>query len=146
MDGCGCLLRGGVEWTRTILLPAYITAREKMRMKQIFKIIEGGRVVTNHPPPITTRYLRCNRWNEIKQELQEVLKFIIEIFRNLEARWSWPQKCTNICISTLPVISSFMKFCVAWTFWVERHLDVVLEVLQVVGPNLFFYETCRYLL
>ena len=26
-----------------------------------------------------------------------------------------------------------MKFCVAQTFWVEPHLDVVLEVLQVVG-------------
>ena len=23
------------------------------------------------------------------------------------------------------------QFCVAWTFWVKRHLDVVLEVLQV---------------
>ena len=37
--------------------------------------------------------------------------------------------------STLPVISSFKKFCVARTFWVERHLDVVLEVLQVVGSK-----------
>ena len=36
-------------------------------------------------------------------------------------------------ISTLPVISSFMKFCVAQTLFVERRLDVVLEVLQVVG-------------
>ena len=33
----------------------------------------------------------------------------------------------------LPVILSFMKFFVAQTFWVERHLDVVLEVLQAVG-------------
>ena len=30
-----------------------------------------------------------------------------------------------------------MKFCVAQTFWVERHLDVVLEVLQVVGSKKF---------
>ena len=29
----------------------------------------------------------------------------------------------------------FMKFCVAQTFWVERHLDVVLEVLQVDGSK-----------
>ena len=50
-----------------------------------------------------------------KQELQEVLKFPIEIFWNVEARWSWPQKCANI--STLPVILSFMKFCVARTFF-----------------------------
>ena len=28
--------------------------------------------------------------------------------------------------------------------WVEGHLDVVLEVLQVVGSN-FFFEICRYL-
>ena len=45
-------------------------------------------------------------------------------------------------ISTLPVILSFMKFCVARTFWVERHLDVVLEVLQV-GSKFLFYKTCR---
>ena len=38
-----------------------------------------------------------------------------------------------------------MKFFVAQTFWVERHLDVVLEVLQVVGSNFLFHETCRYL-
>ena len=38
-------------------------------------------------------------------------------------------------ISTLPVILSFMKFCVARTFWVERHLDFVLEVLQMVGSK-----------
>ena len=31
-------------------------------------------------------------------------------------------------ISTFPVISSFMKFCVARTFFVEHHLDVILEV------------------
>ena len=37
-----------------------------------------------------------------------------------------------------------MKFCVAGTFWVKRHLDVVLKVLQVVGES-FFYKTCRYL-
>ena len=30
-------------------------------------------------------------------------------------------------ISTLPVFSSFMKLCVARTFRVELHLDVVLE-------------------
>ena len=38
-----------------------------------------------------------------------------------------------------------MKFCVARTSWVERHLDVVLKVLQVVGSKFIFYETCRYL-
>ena len=43
-------------------------------------------------------------------------------------------------ISTLPVISSFMKFCVAQTFFVERHLDVVLEVHQVVGSKFLFNE------
>ena len=46
-------------------------------------------------------------------------------------------------ILTLPVILSFMKFCVARTFWVECHLDVVLEVLQVVGSKFLFYKTCR---
>ena len=42
----------------------------------------------------------------------------------------------RLTILTLSVILSFMKFCVARTFWVERHLDVVLEVLQVVGSKL----------
>ena len=37
-----------------------------------------------------------------------------------------------------------MKFCVARTFWVEHHLDVVLEVLQVVGSKPGS-EACRYL-
>ena len=35
-----------------------------------------------------------------------------------------------------------MKFCVARTFLVERHLDVVLEVLQVVGSKFLFYKIC----
>ena len=48
-------------------------------------------------------------------------------------------------ISTLSVILSFMKFCVARTFLVERHLDVVLEVPLVVGSKLIFYKTCRYI-
>ena len=39
-------------------------------------------------------------------------------------------------ISTLPVIWSFMKLCVTRSFWVERHLYVVHEVLQVVGSHL----------
>ena len=43
-------------------------------------------------------------------------------------------------ILTLPVILSFMKFCVARTFWVERHLDVVLQVLQVVGSKFLLNE------
>ena len=47
-------------------------------------------------------------------------------------------------ISTLPVFS-FLKFYVAQTFFVERHLDGVLEVLQWVGSKFLFYETCRYL-
>ena len=29
----------------------------------------------------------------------------------------------------------FYVFCIARTFWDERHLDVVLEVLQVVGSK-----------
>ena len=50
------------------------------------------------------------------------------------------------CISTLPVFSSFMKFCVAQFFFVERHLDVVLEVLQKFKwIKISFYKTCRYL-
>ena len=43
-------------------------------------------------------------------------------------------------------ILSLMKFWVARTFWVERHLDVVLEVFQVVGSKFLFYKTYRYLL
>ena len=39
----------------------------------------------------------------------------------------------------------FVNFCVARTLWVKRHLDVVLEVLQVVGSKFLFYKTCRYL-
>ena len=54
------------------------------------------------------------------------------------------QKCAQVHI-TLPVILSFMKFCVVRTFWVERHLDVVLEVLQVVGLKFLFFKTCREL-
>ena len=38
-----------------------------------------------------------------------------------------------------------MKFSVAQTFFVKRHLNVVLEDLQVVGSKLLFDETCRYL-
>ena len=45
----------------------------------------------------------------------------------------------------LPVILSFMKFCVTQTFWVKRQLDVVLWVFHVVGLNFCFYKTCRYL-
>ena len=48
-------------------------------------------------------------------------------------------------ISTFRVISSFMKFCEARTFWVERHLDVDLEVLQVIGSKFLFFKTCREL-
>ena len=44
-------------------------------------------------------------------------------------------------IATLPVFSSFMKFCVTLTNFVERHIDVVLEVLQVVGSKKKIYET-----
>ena len=47
-------------------------------------------------------------------------------------------------ITPITVILSFMKFCVARTFLVERHLDVVLEVLRWLDQN-FFYKTCRYL-
>ena len=36
-------------------------------------------------------------------------------------------------ISTLPVILSFIKFCVARALLVELHLDDVLEVLLGVG-------------
>ena len=35
-------------------------------------------------------------------------------------------------ISTLPVILSYLKFCVAQTFLVELHLDDVFKILQVV--------------
>ena len=38
-------------------------------------------------------------------------------------------------ISTLPVILSFIKFCVARTFLVERHLDVVRDL---VGRKITF--------
>ena len=38
-----------------------------------------------------------------------------------------------------------MIFCVVQPFWVERHLDVVLEVLQMVRSKFLLYETCRYL-
>ena len=31
------------------------------------------------------------------------------------------------------------------TFFVEIHLDVVLEVLLMVGLDFLFYKTCRYL-
>ena len=46
-------------------------------------------------------------------------------------------------ISTLPVILSLMQFCVAQPFWVERHLDVDLEVLLVVKSKFLLYKTCR---
>ena len=54
------------------------------------------------------------------------------------------QKCARVY---RPVRSfcSFMKFCLAQTFWVERHLDVVLDVLQVVGSKFLFFKTCREL-
>ena len=41
----------------------------------------------------------------------------------------------------LQVISSFVKFCVTRTFWVELRPDVVLEALQVAGSKfLTFYK------
>ena len=42
-------------------------------------------------------------------------------------------------IYTLSVISSFIKFCVARTFFVERHLDAVLERLQVVESKFLYF-------
>ena len=45
----------------------------------------------------------------------------------------------------IPEFSSFRKFCVVQTFLVERHLDVVLGVLQVVISKFHLYDTCRYL-
>ena len=35
-----------------------------------------------------------------------------------------------------------MKFCVARSFGVERHLDVILDVLQVVGSKNVFFSQC----
>ena len=48
------------------------------------------------------------------------------------------QFSTRNSIATLPVISSFMKFCEARTFWVERHLDVVSRSSRWFDQNLFF--------
>ena len=47
------------------------------------------------------------------------------------------------CISTLLVILSFKKFCVARTFWIELHLDDVLEALLVVWYKFIFYNTWK---
>ena len=54
------------------------------------------------------------RGKQIKQELQEVLKFPIEIFWNLESRWSWPQN------RPFQSFTSFMKFCVTQTFFCRK--------------------------
>ena len=62
-----------------------------------------------------------------------------------ETRTSRSFKVSDWDILKLPVFSSFMKFCAAQTFLVERHRDVVLEVIQVAGSKFLFYETCRYL-
>ena len=79
-----------------------------------------------------------------KQELQEVLRF--------QLRYFGTQKPDELGLKNAPiyidpssplplVICFFMKFCVAQTFWVERHLDVVLEVLQVVGSIYHIWKT-----
>ena len=71
---------------------------------------------------------------EEKQELQEVLKFPIEIFWNLEARWSWPQSALiYIDPSSQFVFNEIL--CSSNFFFVERQLDVVLKVFQVVGSK-----------
>ena len=44
-------------------------------------------------------------------------------------------------ISTLPVISFFMKFCIAKTILVKFHLDVVLKDLQGPGLDQNFFFT-----
>ena len=58
-------------------------------------------------------FIRVKGWvvwwrKNTKQELQ-VLKFPIEIFWNLEARWSWPQNCANI-------YRPFQYFRLSWNF------------------------------
>ena len=45
-----------------------------------------------------------------------------------------------------PFRSFLMKFCEAQTFRVERHLDVVLEVLQMVGSKLLFFTFPKVLI
>ena len=56
-------------------------------------------------------------------------------FRSCDFIFNFFAFFTKNSISTLSVILFFMKFCVAQTFWVERYLDDVLEVLQVVGST-----------
>ena len=84
----------------------------------------------------------------------------IEVTRPKKAQifWTFPNKFSknnvfwscaifskvrlNASISNLLVISYFMKFYVDQTFWVERHLGVVLKVLLVVGSKKNC-KTCR---
>ena len=75
---------------------------------------------------------KLGRGKERKERTRTSRSFKVSNWDILKLR-SWPQKCANIHISTLPVFLSFMKFCVSQTFFGERHLDVVLGVLQVVG-------------
>ena len=76
-----------------------------------------------------------------KQELQIVLKFPIEIFLNLVKLDEVGLKNAQIYIDP----SSHYEILCSSNFFVEHHLDVILEVLQVVGSKFLFHETCRYL-
>ena len=76
--------------------------------------------------------IQCN--NVIKRKTKIQLRYF-----GTESQMKLASKMRQ-CISTLPIISSFMKFCVSRTFCVERHLEVVLEVLQVVGSKFLFFK------
>ena len=49
----------------------------------------------------------------------------------------------RLSISTLPIIFSFIQFCVARTLLVDFHLDNVLEVLLVVGLKFSFTKLVK---
>ena len=72
-----------------------------------------------------------------KKKIKKFKSFQLRYFLELKSQMKLASKMRQY-ISTFPVISSFMKFCVARTFFVEHHLDVILEV------TCFTYEG-RYL-
>ena len=91
---------------------------------------------------------KSQNWSQRTQKKQFFWKFLGEIYQNNVFPFFWPNfllfciflKNAPVYTWTLPVILSFMKFCVAQTCLVKFHLDDVLKVLLVVRKNLFFLQ------
>ena len=97
-------------------------------------------------PHFFEKLLKSKNWSHRTQKSPNIWIFSDKFTKN-NVFWSndlffyffsiFSKMCQSIL--TLQVISCFMWFCIAQTFWVELHLDVVLEVLKVAGSKFLFY-------